>query len=255
MTTDSAPVRITRRRLLSAGAVLPVAATAASQLIRRDMPWQEGTAAEPTAATQASQGNQYAFLAAAEAAFVEAAVARIIPHDELGPGALEAGAAVFIDRQLAGEFGRGERWYMQGPWAKGEKTQGYQTRMTPANLYRAAIREIDAAVGHEGKAASFAKLAVAEQDRWLKDLEDGKPQLPTADAKTFFTMLLQNTLEGFWSDPVYGGNRDMAGWKLIGFPGAHYDYTAYVGKHGEAFPLPPTGLGGRPAWRKEGSNG
>ncbi len=72
--------------------------------------------------------------------------------------------------------------------------------------------------------------------------------MPTADAKTFFTLLWQNTQEGFWSDPVYGGNRGMAGWKLIGFPGARYDHGPYVAKHGEIYPLPPVGLKGRVEW-------
>jgi gluconate 2-dehydrogenase gamma chain len=142
---------------------------------------------------------------------------------------------------------------MQGPWGEGEKTQGWQTRMTPAGLYRAAIREIDAAVAHEGKAESFARLGADDQDRWLHQLEDGKVKLPSADAKTFFELLHQNTLEGFFADPMYGGNRDMAGWKLIGFPGARYDHSPYVKKHGEKYPLPPVAIMGRPDWN-EGDN-
>ncbi len=192
----------------------------------------------------------YTFFAAAEAAFVEAAVARLVPKDDLGPGAVEAGVPVFIDRQLNGPYGLGAHWYMQGPWGEGEPTQGYQTRLTPAGLYRAAIREIDQAVGHEGRAGVFAKLGADDQDRWLHQLEDGKVKLATSDAKAFFQLLLQNTLEGFWSDPIYGGNRDMAGWKLIGFPGARYDHSPYVSRHNEPYPLPPVGIAGRPEWKK-----
>jgi gluconate 2-dehydrogenase gamma chain len=154
----------------------------------------------------------------------------------------------FIDRQLAGDFGRGARWYMQGPWSEGESTQGYQTRHTPASLYRAAIREIDRAVAESRQAEGFAKLAPADQDAWLGRLEKGAVTLPTVEPKTFFRLLLQNTQEGFWSDPIYGGNRDMIGWKLIGFPGARYDHSAFVDRHGERYPLPPVGLKGRPAW-------
>ena len=61
-------------------------------------------------------------------------------------------------------------------------------------------------------------------------------------------MLLQNTIEGFFSDPIYGGNRDMIGWKLIGFPGAHYDYRSYVKNHNERLSLAPVGIMGRPGW-------
>jgi len=249
-TEVDATISLRRRQLLGAGVALPLSAAAGAAVIQREMPWQEGTASVPAAANAKAASQPDAFLTAAEAEFVAAAVARLIPADDLGPGALEAGAVVFIDRQLAGEYGRASRWYMQGPWAKGEKTQGYQSRYTPAGLYRAAIREIDQAVAKEKRATTFAKLAAADQDRWLKDLEDGKPELPTADAKAFFKMLLQNTQEGFWSDPIYGGNRDMVGWKLIGFPGARYDHSDFVGRHGERYPLPPVGLKGRPEWGK-----
>jgi gluconate 2-dehydrogenase gamma chain len=243
--------RLTRRRLLAAGAVIPIASATGAAVIRRQMPWQEGAADVPAPlAAPAPTTNAYRFFTAAEAAFVEAATARLIPADDLGGGAVEAGVPVFIDRQLAGEYGRGARWYMQGPWGAGEPTQGYQTRLTPAGLYRASIRDIDAAVSHEGRAGTFAKLGADDQDRWLHQLEGGKVQLPTTDAKVFFQLFHQNTIEGFFADPLYGGNRDMVGWKLIGFPGAHYDNTPYVSKHGERYPLPPVALMGRAEWKK-----
>jgi gluconate 2-dehydrogenase gamma chain len=241
---------LTRRRLLTAGVIVPVTGAAAARVIQREIPWQEDEASAPPAATNAPAQNGYVFFAAAEGAFVEAAVARLIPKDDLGAGALEAGVPTFIDRQLASDYGRGASWYMQGPWGEGEATQGYQTRLTPAAMYRTAIRDIDDAVNKEGKAGTFAKLGADDQDRWLKQLEEGKVQLATADAKTFFEVLMQNTLEGFWADPIYGGNRDMVGWKLIGFPGARYDHSPYVTKHNERYPLPPVSIAGRPEWKK-----
>jgi gluconate 2-dehydrogenase gamma chain len=60
---------------------------------------------------------------------------------------------------------------------------------------------------------------------------------------------MQNTVEGFFSDPLYGGNKDMAGWKLIGFPGARYDYRPYVSRHGEKLDLEPVGIMGRSGWK------
>ena len=239
--------RLNRRRFLSAGAAMsavPVAAAAAA-LGGTGTPWKEGEANAPVAVDGRSG---WSFFTEAEGAFVNAATARLIPADELGPGAVEAGVPVFIDRQLAGPYGRGERWYMQGPWDKGLPTQGWQTRLTPAGLYRAAIRAIDAAVARDQHAAAFARLAVADQDAFLQRLEKGEVALEGADAKAFFAQLLQNTLEGFWSDPIYGGNRDMVGWKLIGFPGARYENTPYVSEHGKPYPLPPVGLKGRVEW-------
>ena len=248
--------RLTRRRLLTAGASLPLATAAAAAVIRGEMPWREGQAAVPSvvasgASVSAATDTTYVFFNSAESAFIEAAIARLIPDDELGPGALQAGVSFFIDRQLAGQYGQGTRWYMQGPWSKGEATQGYQARMPPAALYRAAVREIDEATTRDAR-STFAKLAPPDQDAWLHRLEAGQVQLPTADAKTFFTLLWQNTQEGFWSDPVYGGNRGLVGWKLIGFPGARYDHSAFVSRHGEIYPLPPVGLKGRVEWLSKG---
>ena len=83
----------------------------------------------------------------------------------------------------------------------------------------------------------------------LKGLEHGEIKLDGGvDSKVFFTMLLQNTKEGYFADPMYGGNKDMAAWKMIGFPGAHYDYKAWAGRHGERVPFAPVGLMGRPGW-------
>ena len=242
--------RLSRRRLLTAGAAItavPVATAAAAALGGRDVPFKEGQANAPTAVDTASG---WTWFTDAEAAFVTAAVARLIPADDLGPGAVEAGVPTFIDRQLAGPYGRGERWYMQGPWSTGAPTQGWQTRLTPAGLYRAAIKAIDANVSRDGRAASFAKLAAADQDAFLQHLEKGEATLDGVDAKAFFAQLLQNTLEGFWSDPIHGGNKDMVGWKLIGFPGARYDNTPYVTQHGQKYPLPPVGLAGRVEWTR-----
>src|SRR3954471_10734934 len=106
---------ITRRRLLMSGAVISVT----GPTLNEGMPWTEGAASYPQAAIRPPPSKSYVYFNPAEAAFVEAAVARLIPADDLGPGAVEAGAAFFIDSQLAGEFGRAERWYMQGPWAQG----------------------------------------------------------------------------------------------------------------------------------------
>ena len=242
--------KLSRRRLLTAGAIagaVPLA-TASAAVLRGDMAWREGAADGPQ---PVAGGRDYSFFNAAEAAFIEAATGRLIPADDLGPGAVEAGVPIFIDRQLAGEYGRAWNWYMQGPWGKGAPTQGYQSRYTPAELYRAAIKAIDQKVSGERKAASFAKLAAADQDAFLTQLEKGQVDLGSGvDAKAFLETLPQNTLEGFWADPIYGGNRDMAGWKLIGFPGARYDHTPFVTRYGEPYPLPPVGLKGRPGWTR-----
>jgi gluconate 2-dehydrogenase gamma chain len=245
--------RVSRRRFLSTGALAGSAALlppapAAARSYRDEVPWQAGQASAP----ESPPAGGYQFFTADEAAFMEAAVDRLIPADELGPGAKQAGVAIFIDRQLLGAYGAAQTWYMQGPWADGQETQGYQSRLTPAQLYRAAIKAIDDHCRKSFSGRAFAALEAAQQDEVLGGLEKGKIELANVKAKAFFTLLLQNTIEGFFSDPLYGGNRDMIGWKLIGFPGARYDYRPYVAKHNQRLALDPVGIMGRPGWSSSG---
>src|SRR5690242_2487303 len=126
---------VSRRDLLSAGIALGSTAALGSRADARsssgEVPWIPGEADAPTPVTP----GPFQFLTPDEVTFLDAAVARVIPADDLGPGAKEAGVTTFLDRQLAGPFGKGSRWYMQGPWKKGESTQGYQSRLSPAELY------------------------------------------------------------------------------------------------------------------------
>jgi gluconate 2-dehydrogenase gamma chain len=215
---------------------------------RGAVPWIEGSADAPPGAS----GTGYAFFTPTEAVFIEAAVARLIPHDDVGPGAVEAGVPFFLDRQLSGPFGRGDHYFLGGPWPKGTPEQGYQSRFSPADLYRAAVVAIDKYTAATFNGASFAKLEVADQDKVLKGLESGDIKLDGGvDSKPFFAMLLQNTKEGYFSDPIYGGNKDMGAWKMIGFPGAHYDYKEWVPRHGERVPYPTVGFKGRPGWTEK----
>jgi gluconate 2-dehydrogenase gamma chain len=180
----------------------------------------------PLRASAAAVPESYAFFNAREASFVEAAIARLIPRDSLGPGALEAGVSQFIDRQLAGAFGAGARLYRSGPWREGEPTQGYQLPDTPAEFFRRSVRELDV--------DRFTSLTAPAQVDFLRALEK--------DAPEFFDSLLALTMEGFFGDPMYGGNRGMAGWRLVGFPGAYANYYDLVDRHGLAFTGPPIGI-------------
>lgn len=213
------------------------------QTFTGEMPFQEGAADSPPGVS----GTDFVFFTPAERTVIEALVDRLIPPDSVGPGAVEANVPFFLDRQLAGPFGRGDHYYLGGPWPKGAPEQGYQTRFSPAQMYRAAIAAIERHVGGGG----FAKLPDDDKDKLLKGMESGEVQLDGGvDSKAFFALLLQNTKEGYFSDPIYGGNRDMAAWKMIGFPGAHYDYSAWVSRHGERVPFPTVGFKGRPGWSR-----
>ena len=187
---------------------------------------------------EASAQARFEFLSADEARFVNAALARLIPADALGPGALEAGVPVFIDRQLAGAFGAGARLYRGGPWRKGTPSQGYQLPHTPAELFRAGVRAIAADLAPKG---GFHKLDPQAQDGYLQALEKGEVDLGAAGTGEFFALLLALTMEGYFGDPAYGGNRGMAAWKMIGFPGAYSNYYELVGRN-VAFTAAPASL-------------
>jgi gluconate 2-dehydrogenase gamma chain len=192
-------------------------------------------------ATSAAQQAAYIFFNPDETSFIEAAVERLIPADENGPGALDAGVPNYIDKQLGGAWGAGERLYRSGPWRQGAPTQGYQLPFTPAELFRNALRGVRTDLSKRGQ-PPFAKLSAQDQDAYLKSLQTGNMDLNGVPSNVFFESLLELTIEGFFSDPVYGGNRDMVAWKMIGFPGAYASYYDLVDQHGVAYTREPMSL-------------
>lgn len=163
------------------------------------------------------------FFTSAEALIVSAACSRIFPTDSTGPGANEAGVTIYIDRQLAGPYGRDRYRYTQGPFEAGTPEQGYQGAANPRQIYRESLAQLKDLPG----------LPPAEQDERLRAIE-----------KTpFFLMLRQHTLEGMFCDPMHGGNRDLTGWRLIGFPGPYMSWARDIDQHqGEAFRPKPQSL-------------
>jgi gluconate 2-dehydrogenase gamma chain len=176
--------------------------------------------------------------------FVQAAVARLIPSDDAGPGAIEAGVPEFIDRQMEGAFGHAATWYMQGPFVEVSPPFGYQKKMPPREVYRAGIAATDAYCRKQFADKPFAQLGAAQQDEVLKGLEAGSVKLDGVGATDFFGFLLQNTKEGYFSDPIHGGNKNAAAWKMIGFPGARADYADWVDRPGVKYNLPPVSIAG-----------
>jgi gluconate 2-dehydrogenase gamma chain len=238
--------RMSRRGLLSSTALVLLfgAGSAHARVISEGLPWRLGTATPPVPA----RPGPWLFFTAEEATLVEAAVDRLIPPDDRGPGGKDAGCAVFIDRQLAGPYGGSAGLYMKPPFMPGAATQGYQMPDTPAARYRAGLKALADYVKTTFSGKSFPELAAADKDKVLAGLEKGSIELKAVSGPEFFALVLQNTMEGFFADPIYGGNREMVGWKLIGFPGARYDYRDWVERHNEAYPLPPVSITGRPDW-------
>jgi gluconate 2-dehydrogenase gamma chain len=184
------------------------------------------------------------FFNAVEWSFINAAISRLIPNDGPGPGGLETGVPEFIDRQMELPYGHGAYFYLQGPFRPdAPATLGYQLRYTPRELYRSGIAAAnDACRTAAGKA--FAELSPDEQDRFLASLEKNQVQLSGPPAAAFFAQLLENTREGYFADPLYGGNRGMAAWKWIGFPGARADFTDWIDQAGQKYPYGPVAISG-----------
>lgn len=189
-----------------------------------------------------SEARAFGYLTQPEIRFLDAAVERLIPADDLGPGAKAAGVAYYIDQQLGSVWGSHGRNYRGGPWPEGTPEQGFQSRLTPREIYRAAIREVNVhCLKLHGKAFEF--LASQQQDDVLKSLESGAVELPSLSSKLFFGLLLRNTMEGYFADPIYGGNRDKTGWKLIGFPGVPASsYNDLIDEHNSEYRVEPVSL-------------
>ena len=172
-------------------------------------------------------------LTATEHAFFVAAADTIIPADEHSPSGSDCGVANFIDRQLAGAYGTGARLYRQGPFPKGKPEQGYQLPLNPREFFRAGVASANEYT-RKTWAKDFDRLNEEQRIAALKAMEAGKAEFTGFSSVMFFNALLQITMEGFFADPVYGGNRDMASWKMVGYPGLpatyRHDIRTYLGR-------------------------
>ena len=181
-------------------------------------------------------------LTATEHAFMVAAADTLIPADELSPSGSACGVATFIDRQLAGAYGMGARLYRQGPFPKAKPELGYQLALNPREFFRAGIESAnDWARQTYGK--DFDRLSERDRQSALQAMEADKAQFPGLSSRMFFDALLQITMEGFFADPIYGGNRDMAGWKMVGYPGLPATYREEITKYfGKTYDKPPRSI-------------
>lgn len=224
-------------------------APAAARIVAGALPWQPD-AGDPPA--QVAPGP-WKFFTVDEAKAIEALVDRVIPPDSPGsgshtPGGKDAGCAVYIDAQLAGPYGSARGLYMRPPFQDGTPQQGEQSPLTPAQRYRQSLAALDKYCRGAFAGKGLADLSDGQKDQIIGQMEKGPLKLEGVSATAFFELLVKNTQEGFLADPVYGGNRDMVGWKMLGFPGARYDYRDWIDHHNERYPLPPVGISGRQAW-------
>ena len=217
MTDDALP---RRKFLLGAG----LASTAIAAGISEQAQPQPAADAPAAAAPPAADSEPFVTLTATEAAFIVAAVDTLIPADELSPSGSDCGVAIFIDRQLGSAWGGGAKMYRSGPFHKGKPEQGYQLALTPREFFAAGIVAADAWT-RKTYGKDFDRLAAADRIAALKAIEDGTATFENFDAGTFFGQLHALTMAGFFSDPIYGGNRDKVAWKMLGFPGLPATYA------------------------------
>jgi gluconate 2-dehydrogenase gamma chain len=193
----------------------------------------------------------HSFFTPEEAQDVEAFTARLIPGTPDDPGAREACVTNYIDRKLAEHKSFATTTYFHPPFAKPAKGHstgfadgtiyvsedelpryGFQSSLTPQQSYKLGLVELDK-YSRKLHQKPFHQLSDGQMDAIVGDLEDDKVksfEKPTGGG--FFDMLLNDTYEGMFADPIYGGNRDFAGWRLIGYPGAQRGYTPEELKNG-----------------------
>lgn len=195
------------------------------------IPWgkEEETATQQKAKSVKNYNQALMNFSQAEFKTVEAAVERIFPEDDNGPGAKALGVAYYIDHQLAGSYGFNARDYMEPPFFHGEKVQGYQGRLKRREIFRIALREMQN-YSHQKYKKGFTDITEDEQDTILKDFQEDKVKLTTISASGFFDLLRSATLEGVYSDPLYGGNINMEAWKMREYPGDQMSYKDIIEK-------------------------
>jgi gluconate 2-dehydrogenase gamma chain len=205
------------------------AGTAVAASLAPLSPSQDAQAAEQPApaAPAPPEPEPLLTLTATEAAFLSAAADAIIPADELSPSGTDCGVVIYIDRQLAGAYGAGARMYRNGPFRRGKPEQGYQLPLTPRQYFATGIAAANEwARKTYGK--EFDRLAPPDRAAALSAMEHGTAQFENFSARAFFGRLHGVVMEGFFSDPMYGGNRNKVSWTMLGFPGLPATYADKV---------------------------
>ena len=200
-----------------------------------------GTAqAAPAAPAPGPVVNQvygYVSLSPAEAAFVETMINIMCPADEFSPSGVDCGLAIYIDRQLAGDFGRGAKRYSKGPWPAGVPQQGYQQPLTPEQFFKAGVEAANVAcTARFGK--PFDQVSPADANTFLNDLGNGKVADARVPLSSWFNELVYPLFnQACFADPIYGGNVGKVFWKMIGYPGLPATNTINMVQYrGKPFP-------------------
>jgi gluconate 2-dehydrogenase gamma chain len=197
----------------SAGALAGATLVPDAQAQSHAMPMATGTSATPQ--SEPGGAGDRAFLNADDAAAIAAFTERLMPGAPGKPGANDAGVLNYIDLALAGAYADLQDFYRRGLSQLGAYCR--KTYNQP-----------------------FERLAAAQQDEVLTALDEGKASgFSWPSAQAFFNTVRTHTIEGMFADPLYGGNKDFAGWRLIGFPGAQMFYSPQDMHSKQAFTRAP----------------
>lgn len=224
---------LSRRRFIKWAGFAIAAAAQPSRVRAGTTHWHRTPEADTDAA--------YAFFDADDAAFMEAAVERLIPADEQGPGALHVGVTYYIDKQLCSPWGTGEQRRRDAGWLAWRLADDPVLKSSPAAFFRTALAGIESDLAHLPEVValhqrrstpirlpagarpatpgaggtgpwsarrSFAFLSDADQLLYLQQLKYGIRDLGTVPAQVFFETLFSMTIEGFFNAPIYTGNED-----------------------------------------------
>ena len=177
-----------------------------------------------------------------EAAFLGAAYDTFIPADQFSPSGTDCGLVVYMDRQLAGAWGNGAKFYRSGPFLQGKPEQGYQLSLTPREFFAAGITAANE-WSRRTYGKDFDRLDPTTRETALKTMDGGKADFADFNSKYFFELLYQSAMEGFFADPIYGGNRDKVSWKMVGYPGLPATYASKAAEYrGKKINLPPQSI-------------
>jgi gluconate 2-dehydrogenase gamma chain len=231
--------KVARRAFLLAAGSAPAAALPLTLASAADKPAKAAPQAEAASRAMPAAPHAMKVLNDTQVAFLTATADTMIPADHLSPSGSELGVVAYIDGQVSGAWGGGDKLYRDGPHPQGTPEQGNQSPLVPRDLLLAGIEEANAWCNATyGK--SFDALDATQRVAALQQIEAGKAQFNGLSSVAFFNLLLDLTMEGMFADPIYGGNRNMAGWKMLGFPGLPATYAdkvaAYQGKRYVAAP-------------------
>lgn len=190
-----------------------------------------GCAVAPAQKAEPAKAARLVFFTPEEAKTVEAIVDTFVPKDEVGPGAVELGVVGFIDRRLSGGYGVHSTVFMAGPYAVGTAEQGAQSSLMPRETWRLGLADLQAHCLKKRGNRRFEALAYAERNAVLHEVRDGKLDFASIPARAWLSQVFNDTIEGYFSDPIHGGNAGMGSWKMVGFPGPFRIYTQEIEKN------------------------